>query len=366
MVDLGPIWGVGPSVIRSIFVICPMIGIFLFAPGLVGTFQDSEVGPERHAPVPRLDLPMSRSVSEPLADYPAQGPVRAFQVINTECDPVAVPKIEFGEVTVKVFLADVLIDAVDPAFQDREISLGGVSMSVASDIFLLRVNDGLMAGEFLASFPVNAALVSSQVRGFVDPFLKNWPQVRRIHFRDMMGADAALALDQGDDCFLRCGSPIGAVSGSTADESLISLDKLSFAAKRPGIVRPQIGHRLADTVRQEPCGLQSDAEDAVQLVAAHALLAGTEQVHRLQPDMQLHMAGLEHGADLHSKGLPAGVALVDADPGAVALQGSTFIDHSAVRAWPTVGPKSRLDEPIGGFFTVEMCGGKDGRHGVSP
>jgi hypothetical protein len=342
-----------------------------FAPGLAGTLQDSEAGSGRHAPIPRLSklsdhFPTSRSIGEPLADDSAQCPVRAFQVINAKRGPVAVPEIEFGEVPVKMFLADVLIDPIDAALQDREVVLRCIGVRIAANVFILRVNDGLMAREFLARFPVNAALVSSQVGGFIDPFLKNWPQVRRIHFRDMMGADAALALDQSDDCFLRCGSPIGAVSGPAADESLISLDKLSFAAERPGIVHSQIGHRLADTVRQEPCGLQSDAEDTVQLVAAHALLAGTEKVHRLQPNMQLYVAGLEDRADFDSERLPASVAFVDADTGAFASQRSALIDNAAVRARPTIRPQSRLDEPIGGFFAMEMIGGKDGRHGVSP
>jgi hypothetical protein len=53
-----------------------------------------------------------------------------------------------------------MIDAVDATFQDREISLDGVGARIASDIFLRRVIDSLMAGETLADFRVNGALVS--------------------------------------------------------------------------------------------------------------------------------------------------------------------------------------------------------------
>ena len=205
------------------------------------------------------------------------------------------------------------------------------------------------------------------MRGFVNPSFKDRAQVRGINFRDMMRTDATLAFDQCDNRFLRGRRLIGAVSGLTSNESLVALDELAFAAKRPAIVaESEIGHRFADTVREEPRGLQADAENAVQLVGTHAFLAGCHQVHRLQPDMQLHMAGLEHSADLDGEGLPAGVALIHADPGAVALQRPAFVNDAAMRTWAPVRPQSRLNEPIGGFFTVKMWGGKDGRHGVSP
>ena len=205
------------------------------------------------------------------------------------------------------------------------------------------------------------------MRGFVNPSFKDRAQVRGINFRDMMRTDATLAFDQCDNRFLRGWRLIGAVSGLTSNEGLVALDELAFAAKRPAIVaESEIGHRFADTVREEPRGLQADAENAVQLVGTHAFLAGCHQVHRLQPDMQLDVAGLEYGADLDSERLAAGVALIDPDPGALALEWPAFVDDAAVRAWPTICPQPRLNEPIGGFFTVKMWGGKDGRHGVSP
>ena len=59
----------------------------------------------------------------------------------------------------KMFLTDVLINAVNPAFEYREVSLGSVRRGVATNVFLLRVVDGAVTGEPLASFPVDAALV---------------------------------------------------------------------------------------------------------------------------------------------------------------------------------------------------------------
>jgi hypothetical protein len=339
-----------------------------FAPGLVGTFQDSEGGTGSHCPVPLhyRPLPMSRSIGEPLADNPAQCLVGAFGVVYAERDSAVVSKIKLGEVTMQVFLADMLVNAIDAALEDREVSLGGIGRRIAANVFLLRVIDGAVTGKALASLPVDAALIGPQVRGNVDFGFKNGSQIHGSHFRDMMGTDAPFAFYQSNDSFLGGGCLVGAVPGSTANESLVSFDELSFAAERAKVTDIEIRHCLTDAVRQEPCGLQGDAEDAVQLVAAHSFLAGAEQVHCLQPHVQLYMAGLEDGPDFDGERLPTGVALVDADPGALAFERPAFVDDAAMWAWPTIRPQPPLNEAVGGFFTVEMCGGKDGRHGASP
>ena len=51
-------------------------------------------------------------------------------------DPVGVAEIEFGEVAVQMGFADVLVNAVDAALQDREITFGGVGVDVLPDILL--------------------------------------------------------------------------------------------------------------------------------------------------------------------------------------------------------------------------------------
>src|SRR5215204_3628122 len=68
------------------------------------------------------------------------------------------------------------------------------------------------------------------------------------------------------------------------------------------------------------------------------------------------MAGLEHGADGHPEGLPAVVALVDADAGALALQLTDAIGAAAMWANRTVRPHPRLQVRIGSVFVVKMFG----------
>ena len=54
-----------------------------------------------------------------------------------------------------------------------------------------------------------------------------------------------------------------------ADIGLVGLDDLAFAAHRAQVA---FAHGFADTVGHEPSRLVGDAEHAVQLVRAHALL----------------------------------------------------------------------------------------------
>ena len=46
---------------------------------------------------------------------------------------------------------------------------------------------------------------------------------------------------------------------------------------------------------EEPRGFHAAAEGALQLTGRDAFFRGTEQVDRLQPDVQRHMAELENG-----------------------------------------------------------------------
>jgi hypothetical protein len=58
----------------------------------------------------------------------------------------------------------VMVHAVDATFQNREIPFDRVCVSIAPDIFADRVNNRLMAGEFFADLPIDAALICAEVR----------------------------------------------------------------------------------------------------------------------------------------------------------------------------------------------------------
>ena len=66
------------------------------------------------------------------------------------------------------------------------------------------------------------------------------------------------------------------------------------------------------------------------------------------------MTGLKDGANLHSERLAALVALVSADPGALAAHLGNTLGAAAMRANRTVRPKPSFYEIIGSLLVVEV------------
>src|SRR5580704_10804245 len=60
----------------------------------------------------------------------------AGRVIATERDPMVVPEIELMQVKAEMGLGNVVIGAVNAAFQDREEALNAVRMNIAAHIFV--------------------------------------------------------------------------------------------------------------------------------------------------------------------------------------------------------------------------------------
>ena len=67
-----------------------------------------------------------------------------------------------------------------------------------------------------------------------------------------------------------------------ADVGLVYLNRLALAAHWRQIAGR---HGLAQPMRHEPGSLDRNAERPGELVAADALLAAAQEIHRLKPDM---------------------------------------------------------------------------------
>src|SRR5438132_12867153 len=128
-----------------------------------------------------------------------------------------------------------------------------------------------VARKFLANLPIYTVLVSPQMGLLGDRVDDDRLHGSRSYIRniEMKAAHLAAALDERQDGLFRRGRRISAVLGFAACESLIALDELSFAAERPEMT---FAHRLADTMRHKPSCLVGNPEQAMQLVADHALL----------------------------------------------------------------------------------------------
>jgi hypothetical protein len=78
--------------------------------------------------------------------------------------------------------------------------------------------------------------------------------------------------------------------------------------------------------------------------------------------MQRDVAAFKDCSDFHSEGLAASIALIGADPRALALHLTNAIAAAALGANGAIWPNARLYEFVGGFFIVEVFGAENG-HG---
>jgi hypothetical protein len=113
----------------------------------------------------------------------------------------------------------------------------------------------------------------------------------------------------------------------------------------------------------EPCRLVRHLERPMQLVRADALLGGCQQMCRLEPLMQLHMAALKDGADRDGKFAFAGATAPQ--PGATALDQSDAVKAATARAKRSLRPYNHLQPGDCSRFVMEMRRGKNA-HGLSP
>lgn len=293
-------------------------------------------------------LLVSPPIGQALSFDPLKGFCCALCVVYAKRGALVVTEIELGEVAAQMLLADMVIDAIDPALEDREIVLDGVGVRVASHVFLDTVVDALVARELIAHQAVLPGIVGHEPGAAI--YLRHQDRAQRlgVHLGHVMRAHEAATLDQGErDLLARPADRAGALAAMlvlllAADIGLVRLDRLAFAAKRASM---KLAHPFADAVRHEPGALVGDPEHAVELVRADPLLARRHEMRREQPFVERNMARLVNRADRHSELLAAVVAVVKA--GAMRALGALYrrdavAHHAAMRAHGTIRPAHAL------------------------
>ena len=154
----------------------------------------------------------------------------------------------------------------------------------------------------------------------------------------MDGLGLAVALDQRENR-VEWPVPCSNFGSGFAADKVISASKVLPSPPIGGWRRSAL-HDLADAVHQEPSGFHAAIERALNLPGTDALLAGGDELDRLQPQMQREMAVLENGADPHREGLPAGVTLAQAGPATLAVR-RPFRFSSQFPQWGQTGPSGR-------------------------
>ena len=144
-------------------------------------------------------------------------------VVHAKRHALVIAEIELAKVTLKVLRADVVIGADDAAFEDREISLNRIGVSVAANVLIGAVVDRFVAGELFSDVVVLAAFVRHQRRLAAD--LSNQDRAQRLaaHLWHMERADLSAALDQSECHFF----------ASAADVALVALALCLFFSLPP-------------------------------------------------------------------------------------------------------------------------------------
>lgn len=168
------------------------------------------------------------------------------------------------------------------------------------------------------------------------------------------------ALNQGQDGVrVPAAATLGLSESLAANVGHVRFNGLAFTPKRRSVVTGF--QNLAGAMGEKPSGLHAAIKGSLYLASANALLAASDKLDGLKPQMQREVAVLENAADPHGKGFAAGIALVEA--GAAGLAGQTAnalaIAIAAMRTNRPIPPQVSLDIGESGFLIVKMGGGQN-------
>jgi len=300
-------------------------------------------------------------ISQALAAHAHQRCVRPHCVFQTICNAIAVPESKLAGIAVQVLLTAVLVNALHAALKDTEIAFNGVRRDGAANVLFCAMVDGLVRCEVVAQVVVLHGFIGVYGGFFGDVRLQDRQQCLDFQIIDNDGLGAARgAVNQRQNFHLVANATAHRLVRFTTNEGFVNFNNATTSTER---AKGVVAHCFPDAVRHEPSGSQRDAQGAVQLVAADALLAGTDQIDRLQPQVHGNVAGLKDCAYLDGEGLAALVALVSANAGGLAAHLADPLHAAAMRAHRAISPDARLYISVGGFFIVELGAGKDG-HGA--
>lgn len=265
---------------------------------------------------------MSCFVGKPPTLRALQGKRSAVGIVYAKLFTVAVPEIELVQIAMQVGFADVLIHAVHAAFEDREEAFDGIGgddpFALAAYVFVRSVFDGSVRGKVPADAGEHATFIGHEIAFRRSVAAQDRVNVLAAHGRHVERPDAAVPLDQREDRIHMAVAVADFGFGLAADIGEIRLKGLALAAHRRANAILGGLHDLADAVGEEPSGFHAALEGPLNLAGADPLLAGVDELDRLQPQMQWEVAVLKDAADPHGEGLPAGVALAEARTAALA------------------------------------------------
>jgi hypothetical protein len=142
-----------------------------------------------------------------------------------------------------------------------------------------------------------------------------------------------------------------------ADVGLVGLHRAAARAQERSRL---IGHCETETLCHDPRRLVGHANDAVNLVAADALLRGTKQVRRQHPLVQRDPGTLKNGAHGHGELRTAVSAEPEARTVGLAAKPAIALCAAAMRAYRAIQPAQVFEVFSGGVFVTESGGVEHG------
>lgn len=219
---------------------------------------------------------------------------------------VAVPPLQFLQVTVKVLLAHLVERADDAALEQAPHPFDGVRVHVADNPLLRPVVHRLMAGVVVRDAEVGREFVRVDGLSLIlDRLADELMERPALHVRDALQPYPAPALDRaGHPCLVALVSASLALRLTTY-QRLVNLD--DSEQRRP--LERVIPHRRADAMAEVPRGLVRDSQRPLQLKGGHALLGLAHEVDGGEPLAERQVGVVHHGPGCDGELVAAGVAV---------------------------------------------------------
>lgn len=206
----------------------------------------------------------------------------------------------FGAIGLEMLRANFMPRSENPALQKGECGFNSIGMNVAFYVDVQFVSDGFVPpvpAKMFRRAPVSVEIVRKEnLDIFADIFADEFFQRAAFHVRCVEKAKVAAALPDADDVLFIVPSGLLAFAAiHTADERLVHFD---FAIEHRPLT---FGQSCADSMAEEPCGLVTDSERALNLTGAHSLFRFAEQVRRGKPFFERKVSVIENRARSHGE-----------------------------------------------------------------
>ena len=272
---------------------------------------------------------------------------------------LVVSEVKLDKVAPKVLATHMVVNAIDATVVQPEVTLDGVGgIEGRSDIFLLAgVIDHAVPCEIGGNWVLGQRVVRHEECGAVHMHFERGLEGLGGNVRNMERAHFAVTLNEREHGSFASPAMLATfalvkrlVLFLAAHKRFVRLYNFVGAAKRAWV---RIAHSFADTVRHEPRGFVGDAKHTVQLVRAHALLAGGKQLGSQHPLVEWDFGSLIDGPDRDAELLSAGSAVEQSWAMRLAFKAVHFFRFAAMRAVGAIRPADVFHMCAGGFLVVE-------------